>query len=123
MEAYPQKIRDLVLDASTNGVKTAAIAKQLKVGKSWVRGVKQRLRESQLRSAIKQKHGPDPKLTEADRLRLAKLVEQTPDAPVKLLHKQLNMPVSASTVVRALNDMKLTLKKSPCTPANRIGRM
>jgi transposase len=111
MEAYPQKIRDLVLDASANGVKTATIAEQLKVGRSWVRGVKQRLRESQLRNAINQKHGPDPKLTEADRLQLAKLVEQTPDATLKELHKQFNMPVSISTIVRALNDMKLTLKK------------
>ena len=53
---------------------------------------------------------------------LAKLVEQTPDATVKQLHQQFNMPVSVSTVVRALNDMKLTFKKSRFTPANRIGR-
>jgi len=122
MEAYPQKIRELVLDAYVAGLKTAAIAEQLKVGRPWVRGVRQRWRELQSRVAIEQKHGPDPKLTEADRLKLAKLVEQTPDATVKQLHQQFNMPVSVSTVVRALNDMKLTFKKSRFTPANRIGR-
>ena len=122
MEAYPQKIRELVLDAYAAGFKTAAIAAQLKVGWPWVRGVKQRWRELQSRVAIEQKRGPDPKLTEADRLKLAKLVEQTPDATVKQLHQQFNMPVSVSTVVRALNDMKLTFKKSRFTPANRIGR-
>jgi transposase len=111
MEAYPQKIRDLVLDAYAKGVKTAAIARQLKVGRPWVRGVKQRWQESQLRNAIEQKHGPDPKLTEVHRLQLAKLVEQTPDTTLKQLHEQFNMPVSISTIVRALNDMKLTLKK------------
>jgi transposase len=122
MEAYPQKIRELVLDAYAEGFKTAAIADRLKVGRPWVRGVKQRWRERQSRVAIDQKHGPDPKLTEADRLRLANLVEQTPDATVKQLHQQFDMPVSVSTVVRALNDMKLTFKKSHFTPANRIGR-
>ena len=122
MEAYPQKIRELVLDAYADGFKTAAIAERLKVGRPWVRGVKQRWRELQLRTVIEQKHGRDPKLTEADRLQLAKLVQQTPDATLEQLHRQLNMPVSVSTVVRALNDMKLTFKKSRFTPANRIGR-
>jgi transposase len=122
MEAYPQKVRELVLDAYAEGVKTASIARQLKVSRSWARRVKQRWQELQLRNAIEQKHGPDPKLTEAHRLQLAKLVEQTPDATLKQLHKQLNRPVSMSTVVRALNDMKLTFKKSPFMPANRIGR-
>jgi transposase len=123
MEAYPQKLRDLVFDGYAKGDATAAIAKSLKVGEPWVRGVKQRWQESQQRNAIQQKHGPNPKLTEAHRLQLAKLVEQTPDATLKELHKQFNMPVSISTIVRALNDMKLTLKKSLFTPANRIGRM
>jgi transposase len=122
MEAYPQKIRELVLDSYEQGKRTASIAKQFKVSRSWTRRVKQRWQELQLRNAIEQKHGPDPKLTEADRLELAKLVKQTPDATLKQFHEQLNKPVSVSTIVRALNDMKLTLKKSPCTPANRIGR-
>ena len=122
MEAYPQKIRELVLDAYAAGLTTSAIAKQLKVGRPWVRGVKRRFKELHSRTVITQQHGPGPKLTEAHRLQLAKLVEQTPDATVVQLHKQLNMPVSISTVVRALNDMKLTFKKSRFTPANRIVR-
>jgi transposase len=122
MEAYPQKVRELVLDGYAEGLKTATIAKQLKVSRSWARRVKQRWQELKLRNAIEQKHGPDPKLTEAHRLELAKLVKQTPDATLKQLHEQLNRPVSISTIFRALNDMKLTLKKSPFTPANRIGR-
>jgi transposase len=122
MEAYPQKIRELVLDAYAEGVETADIARRLKVSQSWIRRVRQRWQELQLRSAIEQKHGPDPKLTQAHRLQLAKLVEQTPDATLNQLREQLNRPVSISTIFRALDDMKLTLKKSPFTPANRIGR-
>ena len=84
MEAYPQKVRDLALDAYTEGLKTGAVAKRLKVCRSWVRRVRQRWEKLGLRNAIKQKHGPDPKLTKADRLELANLVEQTPDATLKL---------------------------------------
>ena len=122
MEAYPQKIRELVLDAYAEGVETADIARQLKVSQSWIRRVRQRWQELQLRSAIEQKHGPDPKLTQAHRLQLAKLVEQTPDATLNQLREQLNRPVSISTVARALTDMKLTLKKSPSVPVNKTGR-
>jgi len=113
MEAYPQKVRELVLDAYAEGVKTASIARQLKVSRSWTRRVRQRWQELQLRNAIAQKHGPDPKLTQAHRLELAKLVKQTPDATLKQLQEQLNRPVSISTIFWALNDIKLTLKKVP----------
>jgi transposase len=122
MEAYQQKVRDLVLDAYEQKLETAQIAKRFKVSRSWCRRVKQRLRERNLRGAIQQKHGPGPKLDGADRQRLSGLVEKSPDARLAELQEQLSLPVSISTIHRALWDMKLTLKKSPCTPASRIGR-
>jgi len=111
MEAFPQKIRELVLDGYEQGLKTAEIAGRFGVSRSWARRVKQRWQELEVRSAIEQKHGPDPKLTEAHRLELAELVKQTPDATLKELRERLNRPVSLSTIFRALNDIKLTLKK------------
>jgi transposase len=122
MEAYPQKVRDLVLDAYEQKLPTAEIARRFQVSRSWCRRVKQRLRERNLRGAIDQKHGPGPKLNEADRRRLAGLVKKAPDATLAELQEQLSLPVSISTIHRALADMKLTLKKSPSAPANRIGR-
>lgn len=122
MEAYQQKVRDLVLDAYEQGLETAEIARRFKVSRSWCRRVKQRLRERNLRGAIQQKHGPDPKLDGADRRRLSGLVEKTPDATLAELKEQLALPVSISTIQRALADMKLTLKKSRFTPASRTGR-
>ena len=52
---------------------------------------------------------------------LPRLVGQTPDATLDELRKQLRFPVSVSTVHRTLNEMKLSLKKSPRTPASRSG--
>jgi transposase len=123
MEAYPQKIRELVLDAYDQGEETVEIAEKYKVSPSWSRRVKQRLRESGSREAIAQKHGFDPKLGERERKELAKLLEETPDATLEELKKQLSKPVSTSTICRTLQQMNLTLKKSRCTPANRNERM
>ena|SRR5688572_13270699 len=122
MEAYPTKVRELVLGAYDEGTETKQIAEQFKVSRSWARRVKQRLREQGLRGAIQQKHGPNPKLTPVHRQQLAALVQKTPDATLAELKEQLAMPVSASTIARALTDMKLTLKKSRCTPASKTDR-
>ena len=123
MEAYPQKIRELVLGAYENGDETAEIAEELQVSPSWSRRVKQRLRECGSREAIQQKHGFDPKLGEREEKELAKFLAEKPDATLEELKKQLSKPVSVSTICRTLQRMNLTLKKSRCTPANRIGRM
>lgn len=121
MEAYPSKVREQVLGAYEQGMKTKQIAERFGVGRAWCRGVKQRLRERGLRCAIKQKHGPDPIFDQARRERLAELVEQKPDATLAELKAGLAMPVSVSTIWRTLADMKLTLKKSPCTPPSGTG--
>jgi transposase len=113
MEAYPTKVREQVLGAYEQGIKTKEIAKRFDVGPAWCRGVKQRLREHGLRGVIQQKHGRDPILDQARRDQLARLVSQKPDATLQELKAQLDVPVSISTIWRTLQDMKLTLKKSP----------
>lgn len=122
MEAYPQKIRELVLGAYEQGVPTAEIARNLQVSRSYARRVKRRLAASDSREAIEQKHGFDPKLGDADRQQLARLVAQTPDSTLSELKQKLSTPVSVSTICRTLIRMKLTLKKSRSTPANKTGR-
>ena len=123
MEAYPQKVRELVLGAYENGDETAEIAEEFKVSPSWSRRVKQRLRESGSREAIQQKHGFDPKLGEREEKELAKFLDEKPDSTLEELKKKLSKPVSVSTICRTLQRMKLTLKKSRSMPASRIGRM
>lgn len=121
MEAYPSKVRELVLDAYDQGALTKEIAEDLAVSRSWARRVKQRLREQGLRGAIKQKHGPDPKFGPAQRQELSDLVEQTPDATLGELKAKLSISVSISTIARTLTDIRLTLKKSRRIPASRNG--
>ena len=121
MEAYPTKVREQVLGAYEQGIKTKEIARRFGVGPAWCRGVKQRLREHGVRGVIQQKHGPDPIFDQARRDQLAALVGQKPDATLQELKAKLDVPVSISTIWRTLQDMKLTLKKSRCTPANGIG--
>ena len=122
MEAYPNKIRELVLEAYEEGLDTNEIAKRFKVSRDWTRRVRRRWLEHDIRTVIKQKHGPDPLMDEVRRQKLEQLVEQTPDATLEDFKKQLTFPVSISTIARTLNQMKLTLKKSPRTPANRSGQ-
>jgi transposase len=121
MEAYPQKVREQILMAYEEKSETAEIAETYKVSRSWARRVKHRFEEFNLREAIQQKHGPDPKLGEAERKQLSALVARTPDCTLNELKEQLSKPVSVSTIWRTLKEMKLTLKKSRCTPASRIG--
>jgi len=123
MEAYPQKIRDLVLGAYGQGLSTLEIALKYEVSVSWARRVRHRFEKFNLRESIQQKHGFDPRLGEAGRRELAELVEETPDATLVELKEKLSTPVSVSTICRTLLQMKLTLKKSRSMPVNRIVRM
>lgn len=122
MEAYPQKVRELVLGAYERGLSTAEIARVYEVSRSWARRVRRRLREFNVREATRQKHGSDPKLGEVEREQLAKLVEEAPDSTLAELKGRLSTPVSISTICRTLIRMRLTLKKSRPAPASVIGR-
>lgn len=123
MEAIPSKLRELVLDAYEAGLKTKEVVKRYRVSPAWARRAKQRLRERGQRAAtVQARHGPDPKLDADDRRRLAALVGRTPGATLAELKRELNLPVSISTVARALTDLRLTLKKSRFAPPNRTGR-
>ena len=121
MGAYPDKLRELVLGCYDEGLGTAEIAGRFKVSCDWVRRVRRRWLEDDIRTSIKQKHGPDPLMDEVRRERLKGLVERTPDATLEELRKRLDFPVSISTIHRTLEDMRLTLKKSRTTPASRSG--
>src|SRR4051812_31332387 len=109
MEALPLKVRELVLEAYAAGLRTAEIVKRYKVSPAWARRVKQHFRERGQRAArVQLRHGPDPKLDADDQRRLAELVGRTPDATLAELKEELGLPVSVSTIDRALRALRLT---------------
>jgi transposase len=122
MEAIANKVRELVLECYANGLGTTEIAGRFKVTCDWARRVRRRWLLHELRTVIQQKHGPEPMMDTARRLQLAQLVEQTPDATLEELKKQLTFPVSVTTIFRTLNDMKLTLKKVRACQRTRAAR-
>ena len=127
MDAYGRDLRERVLAAYLEqGMETAEVAETFGVSPAWARRLKQRFRERGTIDPIAQERGPDPKLTDADRARLAALVAATPDATLAELRDALakrgGTSVGATTVWRALRDLGLVRKKSRPARASRTGR-
>jgi transposase len=127
MEAYGRDLRERVLAAYLEqGMETAEVAETFGVSPAWARRLKQRFRELGTIDPLPQERGPDPKLSDADRARLADLVRRTPDATLAELREALavhvDIDVGATTVWRALRDLGLVRKKSRPTRASNAGR-
>jgi transposase len=76
MEAYPDKLRELVLDCYGEGLETSEIARRFKVSCDWVRKVRRRWLEDDTRTVIKQKRGPDPLMDAVRRQQSTRLVDR-----------------------------------------------
>jgi|SRR5688572_23574858 len=126
MDAYERDLRERVLAAyQEQCMETAEVAETFGVSPAWARRLKQRLRELGTIDPLPQRRrGPDPKLDDGDRARLAELVAKTPDASLAELRVELakgtrKSPVSVPTVWRAVRGLGLVLKKSPRTRPSR----
>ena len=116
MEAYSIDLRSKVLAAYDRGMKTKGIAEAFAVSASWARRVKQRRRQ----------HGelaPRPRIgkhhIKIDRLRLAELVREQPDATLAELRVKLAITCSLSAIWSAIDQLGLSFKKRRSTPRNR----
>jgi transposase len=117
MKAYSLDLRQKVLAAVDAGkLSRRAIAEAFSVSASWVRRLVQRRRQTGSIEPRPQRHGPAPKLDEPRLQRLRELVHQQSDATLAELRDRLAEPVSAVTVCRALQKLRLPLKKSPSGP-------
>ena len=116
MEAYSIDLRSKVLAAYDRGMKTKGIAEAFAVSASWACRVKQRRRQ----------HGelaPRPRIgkhhIKIDRLRLAELVREQPDATLAELRDRLAITCSLSAIWSAIDQLGLSFKKRRSTPRNR----
>lgn len=117
---YSQDLRDRVLAAGDQGMKTKQVATLFQVCSSWVRRMKQRRRETG-ETAPRPMGGAT--VVKIDPGRLAELVRQKPDATLRELREMLGVPCVETAVLMALKRLKLPLKKSRSTPRNRTGPM
>jgi len=121
MEAYSLDLRKRVLAACDAGHGTKEVAKVFEVSPAWVRRLKQRRRELGTIDVLPGRYGYPPKLKEEDLRRLAELVAQHPDATLQELRDLLKVDVGVSNICRALQRLKLSLKKKSCTPPSKTG--
>jgi transposase len=124
MKPLSLDLRQRVLAAVDEGILSRpAIAKAFTVSTAWIRRLVQRRRETGSIDALPHRGGPAPKLGEEHHARLRELVARQPDATLAELRDRLGTPVSIMTVCRALQKLRLPLKKSPSAPPSRTGPM
>lgn len=116
---YSQDLRDRVLAAYDRGMPTKKVAETFSVSPAWARGIKQRRRETGETS-------PRPMggatVIKIDRVRLAELVKEQPDATLKELRQRLGIVCAESAISMALKKLGFSFKKRRSTRPNRTAR-
>ena len=105
---YSQDLRDRVLAAYDRGLRTKAVAEVFGVSPAWARRIKQRRRETGETTARRRGGRTAFKI---DRVRLAELVRDQPDATLVELRDRLGVKVAISAVSMALKALGLSFKK------------
>ena len=116
---YSDDLRDRVLAAYDRGMKTKEIAEVFQVSPAWARRIKQCRRET---GRVRPLPTGGKRVQKIDPVLLAELVRRQPDATLKELREQLGVKCALSSVWSALDKLRLSFKKSRCTPRSRTAR-
>lgn len=112
---YSMDLRERVLALYDEGLKTATVAKRLKVSPAWARRIKQWRNEGKP-IAPRPVGGSKPKLDAEARGHLWRFVDEQPDATLEELRAriaaELKISISIGALWETLRAMKLSLKKS-----------
>lgn len=111
MRAYSKDLRDRAFRLLDVGVLPDAVATQLQVSGSWVRLLRQRRRETGETAPRAQRYGPRRKL-EPYLHTLAALIAEQSDRTLAELQDALPVRVSLPTIWRAVEDLRLRVKKN-----------
>lgn len=109
MQAYSKEFRREVLAACDAGGKTREVSRQFGVSEAWVRRIKQERREQGKTAPLTTRRRTPIWVKEADRIREA--IAKSPDLTLDELKAKLNTSLSRTTLCRALQRLRLTLKK------------
>jgi transposase len=119
VQTYSLDLRERVLADCDSGQSNEEVAQKYRVSSSWIRRLKQRRRETGSIGPRLRRAPPPQLMSHADRLQ--ELVGQQPDATLEELRQALGVPTSVSSLCRALQRLRLTVKKKCCAPPNRVG--
>jgi transposase len=108
---YSVDLRSRVLTDYDEGIRPVDLARRYRVARSWIYKLIGQRREIGHIEPLKGKRGRKPKLKSYHDT-LKKIVAHSPDATLEELRLKLGMKVGISTLWRALDELKLTLKKS-----------
>lgn len=109
---YSVDLRMRVLADFDEGARPVDLARRYRVARSWVYKLAAQRRDVGHIQPLKGKMGRPAKLA-AHAEELKRIVAQYPDATLDELRRKLDIQVGVSTLCRALQALKLTLKKSP----------
>jgi len=119
---YSVEFRREVLKACDGGEGTRVVATRFNVSESWVRRIKQERREQGKLAPLKTKRRTPKWVAYSEQI--VELIGRTPDLTLGELQEQLQTVLSKVTLCRALQHLRLTLKKSTQgrrTTASRCG--
>ena len=119
MRPYSLDLRERVLADCDAGQSNDEVARKYRVSASWIRRLKQRRRETGSIAPLERQSPPPRLLAHAEHLQ--DLVEQQPDATLEELREALAVQTSVSSLCRALQRLRLTVKKKSCAPPSRTG--
>lgn len=100
--------------ARINGEKVAAVAERFSVGVRFVYSLMERLRKTGSYEAKKNSGGAPRKLSENDEQRIQQAINDQPDITLAEIKEKCNLQVSLPTIHRAVERMKVTVKKKRC---------
>lgn len=109
MHAYSPEFRRDVLAACDAGVGTREVAKKYQVSESWVRRIKQERRELGKVAPCRTRRRTPKWMVDAERIR--RIIQRKPDLTLHELKEMLETELSVQTLCRALQRLRLTLKK------------
>lgn len=110
-KAYSIDLRERVLEDYDEGARPVDLMRRYRVARSWIYKLIQQRREVGHVEPLKGKTGRPLKLSDLGE-RLRNIVAQRPDATLEEMRAKLPVRVCVATVWKALNQLKLTLKKS-----------
>ena len=109
MGAYSAEFRREVLAACDAGQGTRAVATRFDVSESWVRRIKQERREQGKLAPLRTRRRTPRWAAQAERIEMA--IRSQPDLTLRELKHKLGTTLSVQTLCRALQKLRLTLKK------------